>query len=120
MLGYSRYYYRRCMGCRYPRRGRCRFAQLAQHPPTRRATASCAPRRQTAATTYLHDDAMLDGERFNFYVFTDYLLPPIIFEAGYNMEVRPFFNNLGPTCFFAFATCWDRTTSSCGESSRRS
>ena len=55
-----------------------------------------------AATTYLHDDAMLDGERFNFYVFTDYLLPPIIFEAGYNMEVRPFFNNLGPTCFFAF------------------
>ena len=55
-----------------------------------------------AATTYLHDDAMLDGERFNFYVFTDYLLPPIIFEAGYNMEVRPFFTNLGPTCFFAF------------------
>ena len=55
-----------------------------------------------ASTAYLHDDAMLDDERFNFYIFADYLLPPIIFEAGFNMEVRPFFTNLGPTCFFAF------------------
>ena len=81
-----------------------------------------------AMTSYLDDDAMLDDERFNFYVFTDYLLPPIsalprhppvarrmclatersslcvctVFEAGYNMQSRPFFANLGPTCFFAF------------------
>ena len=40
--------------------------------------------------------------RFDFEFFMTFLLPPIIFEAGYNMNVRAFFGNLGPTAFFAF------------------
>lgn len=40
--------------------------------------------------------------RFDFEFFMTILLPPIIFEAGFNMQVRPFFANLGPTMFFAF------------------
>jgi sodium/hydrogen exchanger 8 len=40
--------------------------------------------------------------RFDFEFFMTFLLPPIIFEAGFNMKVRPFFANLGPTMFFAF------------------
>lgn len=31
-----------------------------------------------------------------------WLLPPIIFEAGYNMNRRAFFENLVPTALFAF------------------
>ena len=31
------------------------------------------------------------------------LLPPIIFEAGFNMNASSFFENIGPTMFFAFA-----------------
>jgi sodium/hydrogen exchanger 8 len=31
-----------------------------------------------------------------------FLLPPIIFEAGFNLQVTPFIKNLGPTAFFAF------------------
>ena len=30
-------------------------------------------------------------------------LPPIIFEAGFNMNASSFFENIGPTMFFAFA-----------------
>ena len=40
--------------------------------------------------------------RFDFEFFMTVLLPPIIFEAGFNMNVRPFFANLAPTMFFAF------------------
>lgn len=40
--------------------------------------------------------------RFDYEFFMTFLLPPIIFEAGYNMQVRPFFTNIGPTIFFAF------------------
>jgi sodium/hydrogen exchanger 8 len=41
--------------------------------------------------------------RFDFEFFMTFLLPPIIFEAGFNMNVKKFFANLGPTMFFAFA-----------------
>ena len=40
--------------------------------------------------------------KFDFEFFMTFLLPPIIFEAGFNMNIRAFFGNLGPTAFFAF------------------
>lgn len=45
---------------------------------------------------------MLSHERFDFEFFMVYLLPPIIFEAGFNMNVKAFVDNIGPTMFFAF------------------
>eukprot|EP00736_Rhodelphis_marinus_P011357 Rmarinus@m.9344 len=36
-------------------------------------------------------------------VFSLFLLPPIIFEASYNMQRGPFFRNLDSICIFAFA-----------------
>jgi len=41
--------------------------------------------------------------QFDEHVFFLVLLPPIIFEAGYNMKRRYFFRNLGTICVFAFA-----------------
>jgi len=41
-------------------------------------------------------------EKFDFEFFMIWLLPPIIFDAGYNMDVKAFLANLGPTMFFAF------------------
>eukprot|EP01012_Entosiphon_sulcatum_P008839 TRINITY_DN1485_c0_g1_i1.p1 TRINITY_DN1485_c0_g1~~TRINITY_DN1485_c0_g1_i1.p1 ORF type:complete len:544 (+),score=92.15 TRINITY_DN1485_c0_g1_i1:30-1634(+) len=40
--------------------------------------------------------------RFNPDFFFVYLLPPIIFEAGYNMKKAAFFRNMGAICLFAF------------------
>jgi len=48
------------------------------------------------------NEHMLSSERFDFEFFMTWLLPPIIFEAGFNMNVAAFFDNAGPTVFFAF------------------
>ena len=40
---------------------------------------------------------------FDMEFFMNWLIPPIIFEAAFNMNVAAFFNNLRPTLFFAFA-----------------
>ena len=45
---------------------------------------------------------MLAAEQFDYEFFMIWLLPPIIFEAGFNMNASSFFNNIGPTMFFAF------------------
>ena len=49
-----------------------------------------------------HSGLVLDDMRFNFEFFMIWLLPPIIFEAGFNMNRRAFFENLLPTSLFAF------------------
>jgi len=46
--------------------------------------------------------AMVDHEKFDFEFFMVYLLPPIIFEAGFNMNTKAFVDNIGPTMFYAF------------------
>lgn len=40
--------------------------------------------------------------KFDTDLFFLLLLPPIIFEAGYNMQRRKFFSNLGAICCYAF------------------
>lgn len=49
-----------------------------------------------------HDSYIVEDERFDFEFFMTWLLPPIIFEAGYNMNTHAFFANAAPTMFFAF------------------
>jgi hypothetical protein len=58
---------------------------------------------------YLNNQVMLDKERFDFEFFMVWLLPPIIFEAGFNMNVHAFIDNLGPTMFFAFVGTFGST-----------
>ena len=48
------------------------------------------------------NNVMAEHDKFDFEFFMTWLLPPIIFEAGYNMNVNAFINNLGPTMFYAF------------------
>jgi sodium/hydrogen exchanger 8 len=55
-----------------------------------------------AGARVLGGTLMMDAERFDFEFFMTWLLPPIIFEAGFNMNVPIFMANLGPTMFFAF------------------
>jgi len=54
------------------------------------------------STELMGNDVMISHEKFDFEFFMTFLLPPIIFEAGYNMNVGAFVNNLGPTMFYAF------------------
>ena len=46
---------------------------------------------------------ILQVARFDEQFFFFVLLPPIIFEAGYNMRRRKFFQNIGAICLLAFA-----------------
>ena len=52
--------------------------------------------------THLDNDVLRD-ERFDNAVFMTILLPPIIFDAGFNVDLDSALRNLGPTTFFAFA-----------------
>eukprot|EP01006_Ploeotia_vitrea_P040619 TRINITY_DN66440_c12_g6_i1.p1 TRINITY_DN66440_c12_g6~~TRINITY_DN66440_c12_g6_i1.p1 ORF type:complete len:618 (+),score=100.30 TRINITY_DN66440_c12_g6_i1:268-1854(+) len=47
-------------------------------------------------------DIVKDMVRFNPEFFFIFLLPPIIFEAGYNMKRQAFFRNIGAICLYAF------------------
>ena len=53
------------------------------------------------STTHLDDDVLKD-ERFSNDVFMTLLLPPIIFDAGFNIDAPSAMRNLGPSTFFAF------------------
>jgi hypothetical protein len=46
--------------------------------------------------------AVLGVARFDEKFFFFVLLPPIILEAGYNMQRRKFFQNIGAICMYAF------------------
>ena len=48
------------------------------------------------------DEDMIADERFNFEFFVVWLLPPIIFEAGFNMDAASFMANISATLFLAF------------------
>jgi len=45
---------------------------------------------------------MMTDMKFDFEFFMIWLLPPIIFEAGYNMNRSAFFENIVPTMLYAF------------------
>ncbi|KAJ1635052.1 Cation/H+ exchanger, partial [Pavlovales sp. CCMP2436] len=47
-------------------------------------------------------EVLRDDMKFDFEFFMVWLLPPIIFEAGFNMNRHAFFANLLPTALFAF------------------
>ena len=49
------------------------------------------------------NDDVMSLMRFDFDFFMAWLIPPIIFEAAFNMNVSAFFANIWPTLFFAFA-----------------
>jgi len=48
------------------------------------------------------DDYFAPVINLNVDFFLLFLLPPIIFEAGYNMDKKPFFKNFGGIMMYAF------------------
>ena len=48
------------------------------------------------------DNDVLRDERFSSEAFMTLLLPPIIFDAGFNIDAPSAMRNLGPSLFFAF------------------
>ena len=48
------------------------------------------------------DNDVLRDERFSYNAFMTVLLPPIIFDAGFNIEQASALRNLGPSTFLAF------------------
>eukprot|EP00299_Pterocystis_sp_00344_P002109 c1211_g1_i1.p1 GENE.c1211_g1_i1~~c1211_g1_i1.p1 ORF type:complete len:544 (-),score=108.78 c1211_g1_i1:219-1850(-) len=54
------------------------------------------------AGQYEHGEHLDDIIKFDKEFFFVWLLPPIIFEAGYNMNRKAFFDNIVPTILYAF------------------
>ncbi|KAL3933231.1 MAG: hypothetical protein SGPRY_000374 [Prymnesium sp.] len=54
------------------------------------------------AVSLAADDDLMKMMRFDMDFFMNWLIPPIIFEAAFNMNVSAFFANLVPTLLFAF------------------
>ena len=55
-----------------------------------------------AAVAMISSTELLDDEQFNDEFFMVWLLPPIIFAAGFNMNIPAFFANILPTMLLAF------------------
>ena len=55
-----------------------------------------------ALARLIDSKTMAQDEKFDHEFFMVWLLPPIIFAAGYNMNIAAFFESLGPTMLFAF------------------
>ena len=64
--------------------------------------AACAGVASLNLVSSRLDEQIMADERFSFDFFVIWLLPPIIFEAGFNMDAPTFASNIGPTLFLAF------------------
>jgi NhaP-type Na+/H+ or K+/H+ antiporter len=52
---------------------------------------------------FLTKDEHIATFKFSEIVFFDFLLPPIIFNSGYNMRQKKFFQNIGNVSIFGIA-----------------
>ena len=67
-----------------------------------------------------HSDGLLEKEKFDFEFFMIWLLPPIIFEAGFNMNVQACVGSGSPRLTSAHLGSSPRLTSALHERARRS